>query len=1263
MSSSEAKKKKPRERVVERHAFVDPDDPDNDVRTAAESDAVVASIQDAINVTDDVGVSFSSKKKAVIDNDDDDKDDDDKKKKTKKSRKDKDKIDANNDNSNDQNAPNHPAPRHLDDLIACATEPLNESHVCDDATLAPPDMSPDLVAARTQMRAAMVVGAFRHTVLQAVLPDTLFRDHDMAFIQNSVFKTSDPSAELRSLAFDEISGRQRRLTRDQLAQLSRTGTFTVPSQRYPDLEHEWQVSALLVRGTSNILDDWRGIVAVSAGQLLWQVPGRFVRRDPEDFSVASAFISIFKGLFYALALLFGFIERYPAFGSSAADELGRLYGMLHLRGSGRLLKGRKDERDREDPPPTEYDSLVVDASEVDDFASVDDADVAAAVAASLTTTTATTTTKAPPPPRKAKRDDGKSDAAVRADPRDDVPLIDEATPFAHWPPQFHAPPNRLVNDLFLSRNRRAELDAWRRDGDSLPSSPSASERARWLCNNSSREAITALDDGAVRFERVLVARRFEISRVVESLVATQTAEWKDRHEHELAKVIRAVAGARGLDVDACLKGTDKELVRSIASEVSSDLARVYNAELLARIKGASFASVQDAPADLAQRVHDAVRAHWIVQQNRTDKSRVTSIRNRLEERRVQAARPVMSRVDGWFSAQMLAYNRQLGKTLDAQFDAATIAELRAAGNASEAYLYERSRVYGEQRRQADETRLATYKQPTRTFSMRVRIWAPSNWHITKTTKPAYYTVDKHDTWTVRTGHVLWRWHLYVVMTVAYWKNIVFYLLLANVFAGPLSLRALFSPHPYYPDKTVDERTGKIVPNENVKVNSFPYLLGKLWSNVSSMRREFEGRPDTGLIGKGVTRLFNLVWCYIIVGLFGTVLLVAFMPAAILLNCALSIVLGVTAIVWWPIALLIGFLFALLIYDWLHARYGDRWFPLPMALIGRVVVLGVLRLVLAVLFAVVVHPLVALCCFLFACLRAAARWTWDKLMMLLILKRRGRVPASDEFLTRRVRGPGLSFTCAFQIPTEAALVALRAQLELLELRELQRRVDWIETSPSVWLHRALKRTFDGVLASYSGSSQLMSEVRGRREVLEMRSEFQRALNARRKLIPDSVRNSDLRQTADMLSNTIAVAEQVVERFVSERILAALARTCPHVPDDMPGKADHDAASFWTRQSVKKDDFRALTAKLLTSALGARFLEPLEETDRVIKLEAEHTRMRDIVGNVLDGVKSPPLRVNTYVYNERELDSENDEKRVEQRIATTSSVPPWFTEAGI
>jgi hypothetical protein len=1242
MSLAEVKKsKKSRERVVERHEFVDPDDPDNLIRT--EQDAV-SSIQDAINVDinslDDTAAAVSFAKP----------DNENKKKKSKKSRKDKvdDNDDDDNDDNNNINEPIHIGPtRHLDELVVCATEPLNESHVCDDATLSTPEMTPELIAARTQMRSAMVVGAFRHTVLQATMPDTLFRDHDMAFIQNSVFKTSDPSSELRSLAFDEVSGRQRRLSREQLAQLSRTGTFTVPSQRYPDLEHEWQVSALLVRGTSNILDDWRAIVAVSAGQLLWQVPGRFVRRSEEDFSVASAFISIFKGLFYALALLFGFIERDPAFGSSATHELSRLYGMLHLRASGKAYKVHRGDRNESSEP--DGDEAANDAGDdVGDFASFDDANDSAPAAAS----------KSPSRSRRSKS------AAPRVDARDAVPAIDEAPPLAHWPPQFHSPPNRLIDELYLSERARAELDEWRRKNDSsVPSSPSASSRARWLCYNSAREAFEALDSNAVRFDRILMARRVEISRVVESLVSTQVNEWKDRHDVELAKVIRGVAGARGLDVDACLKGTDKELVRSIASEVSSELSRVYNAELLTRIKAATFASVPDAPADLSQRVHDVIRAHWIVQQNRTDKNRVSSIRNRLEERRLQEARPVMARVQGWFNQQMATFNERTDAQLEKQFASATVAELRAAGIVNDAYLYERLRVYDEQRRKADEAQLAKYKEPTRTFTMRVRIWAPSNWHITKTSKPVYYSVDKHDTWTVTSGHLLWRWHLFLAMTIAYWKNIVFYLLLVNVFAGPLSLRALFSPHQYYPDKTVDERTGEIVTNQSVKVNSFPFLLGKLWSNVSSMRRDFENRPDTGLIGKGVTRLFNLIWCYIIVGLFGTVFLVAFMPAAILLNCALSIVLGVTAIVWWPIALLIGFLFALLVYDWLHARYGDVWFPLLAALIGRVVVLGAVRLVLAVLFALIVHPLVALFCFLFACLRAAARWTWDKLMMFLILKRRGRVPASDEFLTRRVRGPGLSFKCAFQIPTDAALVALRAQLELLELRELQRRIDWIETSPSVWLNRALKRTFEGLLASYSGSSLLMTEVRGRREVLEMRADFQRQLARRRKLIPDNVRNSDLRQTADMLSNTIAIAEQVVERFVTERILAALSGTCPHVPNDMPGKSDHNESSFWSRQSVKKGDFRALTSKLLTNALGSHFLEPLEESDRVIKLEAEHTRMRDIVGNVLEGVKSPPLRVNTYVYNERELDSENDEKRIEQRITTTSSVSPWFSEVGM
>ena len=48
------------------------------------------------------------------------------------------------------------------------------------------------------------------------------------------------------------------------------------------------------------------------------------------------------------------------------------------------------------------------------------------------------------------------------------------------------------------------------------------------------------------------------------------------------------------------------------------------------------------------------------------------------------------------------------------------------------------------------------------------------------------------------------------------------------------------------------------------------------------------------------------------------------------------------------------------------------------------------------------------------------------MMLLILRPRGRVPASNSFFSRRVGGPGISFECAFQIDTDTALVSEEKQ---------------------------------------------------------------------------------------------------------------------------------------------------------------------------------------------------------------------------------------------
>lgn len=65
-----------------------------------------------------------------------------------------------------------------------------------------------------------------------------------------------------------------------------------------------------------------------------------------------------------------------------------------------------------------------------------------------------------------------------------------------------------------------------------------------------------------------------------------------------------------------------------------------------------------------------------------------------------------------------------------------------------------------------------------------------------------------------------------------------------------------------------------------------------------------------------------------------------------------------------------------------------------------------------------------------------RLLWDAAIFHLIIKKRGRVPASDSFVVKRVAGPGLASDYYFQISPEQALAAFEAKMEWDELAAYQ-----------------------------------------------------------------------------------------------------------------------------------------------------------------------------------------------------------------------------------
>ena len=69
----------------------------------------------------------------------------------------------------------------------------------------------------------------------------------------------------------------------------------------------------------------------------------------------------------------------------------------------------------------------------------------------------------------------------------------------------------------------------------------------------------------------------------------------------------------------------------------------------------------------------------------------------------------------------------------------------------------------------------------------------------------------------------------------------------------------------------------------------------------------------------------------------------------------------------------------------------------------------------------------------AVVRKVLRDAWDTVIFRCMIGNCARVPLSDNFLARRIAGPGMASTYYFQIKTEQALAALETAMDLDRLQ--------------------------------------------------------------------------------------------------------------------------------------------------------------------------------------------------------------------------------------
>jgi len=513
-------------------------------------------------------------------------------------------------------------------------------------------------------------------------------------------------------------------------------------------------------------------------------------------------------------------------------------------------------------------------------------------------------------------------------------------------------------------------------------------------------------------------------------------------------------------------------------------------------------------------------------------------------------------------------------------------ELRDKGLHLESYLVDKSFQWFQTKEKDSLDFLWDIKTPRREWQWKKKILLPSNYKIIQNKPgilPKYY-LEKYVYVKAKSSTPGWRWLILLSRLRCWWKNSMV-LLISNLVAGPLSLRALVTPRPYYPAKTVDQNTGQLIPDRHPKIKTFPSRVASVWKSVNKSRNNFESQPDTGFIGKSVSRIFNVIWNYVFKGFLVTLILFMVMPAAIVINTIISVILCLTSVLWAPVVVWFSFLFTIFIYDNNGTRkYNYRGFPFLMSWV-RLLGFGIGQIILSFLAAFIIHPVIAFVVALVASVQWFARSCYDFFVFWLIVRWRGRVPASDSFLARRIAGPGIGQTYYITCQPEEALVLLQLQLELEELDLFENHTKAKISEPG-----SLYRDF--VRKMFSNFGKMSPDYPYEQDTNFLRNKLNKLISERKKAVSQgstSFMMGRMRQPEAELAETLQQGQVMIKHFVRTRIL-------PYYTDRQ---------QYWTNNGVLQKDWNQLTHKYFTGLFGDGFLTPLLESDTSVQLEVQGT----------------------------------------------------------
>ncbi|XP_058821698.1 uncharacterized protein LOC131683602 isoform X2 [Topomyia yanbarensis] len=689
------------------------------------------------------------------------------------------------------------------------------------------------------------------------------------------------------------------------------------------------------------------------------------------------------------------------------------------------------------------------------------------------------------------------------------------------------------------------------------------------------------------------------------------------------------------------KMTDAEIEEEVNDAVMKEyLQRVYTSIL----SNSDLADLGDnIPQLLVQQAQSVVIMHKAV-----DKIQKELKKSRDEQRKLfQEEHPVLSRISPWLYAKLESGEQtKISKiTWGAHEEALKIAQKHNLHQT--VYFLNRDLAFMKEREPVLLKELKNAKTPTRNFQWACRIWSPKSWIIrrsfqghseiiptvitqqatsivTPRSDPSQpvFLVEKELVRSTSTRWPMWRMLNLFQRTWTWTWNIMFLLGVIVPWCSPLGLRALFCIKPFMADLELSQVNGTLFPRKTSITQTMCSRLVELWRHISKARTHFETEPDTGFVGKGMTRHLNRLYNYFVKGFLGSLLILTMFPLLCVSVSISSIAFAIAAPLWMPFITVTLHLYMMLVYDLdcPDESRRNRYCIFLEAVGWNIVVQGLIQPLVALVVASTICPAVSVVVLFVGVARYWLRLFWDAITFHLFIKKCGRVPASDSLAVKRIAGPGLALDYYFSIKPEQALAAFEAKMELDELQAYQHSMETIICQPQKDFSQFVEACFGPFSAQLSKTVGPYRQLE--REGQDLMTSLHEKLEKRRRDLQTGLTTavkSRIKLSTMELKIVIQQSAYMLEKFYPSHVIARLS-----ISED----------EFWDAKGLSVGDWAGLAGLLYADIFSLDFLTPLGESDTQFKLEPHSqldlSRYTEMVQNTSDimGINGPDLLGNVY-----------------------------------